>query len=583
MSNFRVLVKTSKGNFIYPVDHLGAVLEGNKLRYEFIGNLREGDSILIRKRSSEKITLQDHIIPTLWAGSEIYRNDRAAVFEPSGDSIPLKTKLSVFLQEIIKMGDEKDPVNTIFSAIPESITYSREAVSNWISGNVMLPKKPEVLDSIGTKFNFQELLDWHKNLKEQDYAQVRRIRVLHSGLKALLSVEENKGNYESIEENKDNYSHKEDKLVSLADAMRIIKASYKKDGEELFQEFVTVTKVKSVIELPKVGKKTMEKVGSGESVIEKGILSFKMSDEDKMIDITNRYSGDMPKVHLEPIIAKRSTLIIEAFEYALKNVIVNKFNELEVRDKNLFVAFNAKSNRESIKEALGPIISIEKFKELGLNILLKNVSELFLDWLLLPEDLSNKIQKNSLLLNILKNNDMINDIKKVINSKTFDEFFNNLGNNKSLSELYNNKVESYFQAYDSSRMLKQLFNDKGTFLENCLVFDIYIKKLSGLLKSFDNLNSDLIFESSKNIDILKNYLDFIKVLRVQYLKDNELVRIRRDIKKLGIPSELVLIQDKYIVLRELEQKLLKIYGNPVIPNYHEHIMSLIKKAQITPK
>lgn len=582
MSTFRVLIRTGKGNFIYPADYLGAVLDGNNLRYELIGNFREGDSILIRKKSSDKITLDGHIIPTLWAGSELYRKDRGIVFEPSEESIPTKTRLSTLLQKIVvTLGKQDDPVHTILSAIPEDIRYSYDAVSNWISGKVMLPNEPRVLESIGTKFNSHELLEWHKSLSEIGYAPVRRIRVLHSGLKALLSVEENKGTDDSVEENRHNYSTGEEKLVSLADAMRILKNTYESKGEELFEEFVTVTRVKSIIELTNIGKKTAQKIKSGESVLERGILSFKISNEEQMNDITKRYSGEMPKVRIEAVAKEREALIKEGVEHALRDIIQSSFNALEVENKNKFAIFEVKINLSQIKNAIGNNLDMEKLKIIGVQILLRSTAVSFLKWLLLSEQLNDKVQQDNLFLSLFESQERRNNARKSLNAKTLDEFLTHLSiSSKEFSELQDIYLGTYTKAYDSSKILKQLFNDEKAFLESCSVLNMYKNNLYMLFSSLSNLDSDWMFKSHEVIKIWEEYNKFIRGLRARYQRDDRLITIRRDIKNLDMPSELALIQDTYVFSQELIDRLLKIYGTPIIPTYFNGVDSLIKTAVI---
>ena len=582
MNNFRVLVKTSKGNFIYPADYVGVVLEGNNLKYELIGNIREGDSIFVRKKSSEKITLQGHIIPTLWAGSELYRKDRGIIFEPSEESIPTKTKLSTLLQKIVvTLGKQDDPVHTILNAIPEDIKYSYDAVSNWISGKVMLPNEPRVLESIGTKFNSQELLEWHSKLRDNDYAPVRRIRVLHSGLKALLSLEESRSTDDSVEANKHNYSTGEEKLVSLADAMRILKNTYESKGEELFEEFVTVTRVKSIIELASIGKKTAQRIKSGESVLERGILSFKMSNEEQMNDITRRYSGEMPKVRIEAVAKEREALIREGVEHALRNIIQGSFNALEVENKNKFAIFEVKNSLDQIKNAAGNNLDLEKLKIIGVQILLKNTAVSFLRWLLLSEQLNDKIQRDNLFLSLFESQERRSNARKSHGAETLDEFFRYLSvSSKEFRDLQDIYLGSYSKAYGSSKILKQLFNDEKAFLEGCSVLNMYKNNLSMIFGNLSNLDSDWMFKSHEGIRIWEDYTKFIRGLRAHYQRDDNLIRIRRDIKKLEMPSELALIQDNHIFSQELIDKLLKMYGTPIIPTYFDGIDSLIKTAVI---
>ncbi len=589
MGSFRIMIKTSGGNFIYPVDQLAAKIENNGIHYELVGNFRADDKILIRKTGSDKITLEGHIIPTLWSRSERYRKDREQVFEGEETAIPKVTRLSSMLNKIIiTSGSDKDPVHTIMSALPNSIEYSYDAVSNWIHGRVMLPKNPEALEYIARAFNSQELLKWHDELKEQEYLPVRRIRVLHSGIRALLArpviKEEVKDASKTATletEESEKKSTEEigvEKVSSLADAMRVIRDNYQHEGEELFSEFVSVAKVLSVSE---IGLKSLERIkesGGFESTeIERGLVSFPVRNKEKMKQITDRYKGTLISEKMGELLKKRSELFISGGLIGFK-MFSEQYNALDRKTRADF--FEMEKMFYFLKRQ-HDFTTLDKqfYDKLLKGTLATDAGTQIINLMNSPRSLFiSRFRAYKLYDKILSSNSFRVGVNNLLSIGDLDKF---IEHSDRIGFTYPKEfLRFYKKFYSESKVIRHLY---GTFEEfEGIIGKVDMNKnyLKRGLEVYKELRKDpKNFES--RVVIMRKYGEFLIKYCENLLESNEIKEITTKINELGLPNELAYVQDQlYNSKLEFVKKIYGIYGISFTYEYQQKLKQILNSIKI---
>ena len=586
MGNFRVMIKTSGGNFIYPADQIAAKIDGTKIHYDLIGNFRTDDRILIRKTGSDKITLEGHIIPTLWSRSEKYRNDRSFVFEDNGSDMPVQTKLSAILNRIVVSNGIEDPIKVIMEALPQTIEYTRSGVSKWLTGEVMLPKIPEALEHIAVKFNSAELLEWHEKLKEQEYLPVKRIRVLHSGIRALLakpqtheesSQSESANCYDkNAKQNKaDDESQHEKKINTLADAIRLIKDEYQEPGEGLFSEFVTVAKVFSVSE---IGLPSVEKIKAGESEkteVERGIVSFSVKDSERMTSITNKYKGVMLSDKATLLLKKRSELFVNGINIGLY-IFADQYQKFNSETR---VDFLVLARKFYLNKNTNTALTNEFYKQLLMSTVIYDSLGVIFNCIGTGKDMS--IVKNNgsrtLLEKTFSNEGNAREkIHNLLGLTNFDMFIEKCN---AIDFGYPEKLlDFYKQAYSSSQVLRHLY---GTFNEFLNIFDLVDnskKSLKECIEAYRQISKDRTnFENDKKTFLA--YANFLSKIGILLVKNNEFNENIEKINALKLPVELSIAQDAPPAGKNIEliQKVLSIYGVEKMPEYQSEAKKMVSK------
>ena len=590
MVNFRVMIKTSGGNFIYPVDQLAAKVENNGIRYDLVGNFRTNDRILIRKTGSDKITLEGHIIPTLWSRSERYRKDREQVFEGDETAIPKVTRLSSMLNEIIiTSGSNKDPVRTIMSALPDSIEYSYDAVSNWIHGKVMLPKNPEVLEHIAKTFSSPNLLKWHDELKEQEYLPVRRIRVLHSGIRALLArpviKEEVKDESKTVnfetEENKkaDNKDTDVEKISSLADAMRIIRDNYQDKGEELFSEFVSVATVLLVSE---IGLKSVENIknniGSESTEIERGLVSFTIRNQEKMKQITDKYKGTLISETIGELLKKRSELFISGAVIGFK-MFSEMYNTVDRQTRADF--FEMEKTFYFLKHPY-ELTNLDKqfYEQLLKGTLAFDAGTLIIQLMNSPKALFiSRFKSYRLYSKILSSHSFMVSLNNLLSINNLDNFVEQAD---KIGFTYPKELlRVYKKNYYESKVIRHLYGTFEEFEEVVGRVDSNKNYLKSGIRMYKELRND-----PKNFErraaTVRKYGEFLIKYCESLLENTELKEIKTKIDELGLPNELAYVQDQFynIRVREFIKRTCGVYGISSIYEYQQNLKQLLNSIKI---
>lgn len=314
MDNIRLVVKTDKGAFILTPTTQVATIQEKGTKYEFPHELMPNTQIIMRKTTtSEDLTLEDHIIPTLWVRSGQYRQDRATVFEGEGTDLPTKTKLGKLLTEIVvKYGKQLDGPEFIHSLIPPEIKYSKTAVYSWMNNKVMFPERPEALVSVARRLNEPELERWTNEIISLGEAPVKRLRVLHSSIRAAISKP--KGHGVGTHKENQRQNQEQNRIISLADYLPFIRAEY---GENVFEEFITPAKVMAVEEttIPSSNASGTQQTTSTEMV--KDVISFSGNDAIRKAEILRRYPGKQRSSELGEAVREMNDMLINEGSRAL--------------------------------------------------------------------------------------------------------------------------------------------------------------------------------------------------------------------------------------------------------------------------
>lgn len=329
MGNTRIMLRTTAGNFFYPADYMVATVWDDKLGYEFAYEVKTGAKILVRKSANEELTLDGHIIPTLWAQSSDYRSDRAFVFSGDGLDIPKKTKLSEFLKRnAAKRGmTNEEAVNHYFSTVSE-YGYKRSAIGSWMKGEVMFPiKNPNAILDLAQKLDDVPMAEWARSLIEIEPSKnpVKKLRVLHSGIRSLFAKPKGRGEILSGGGGRQAYQQ----VISLSSYIETLKGTY---GQNLFDEFVMPANLLEIREIDYenrgIGHTQAEDTG-----MERGLVGFMNRNTEKKSQVLSRYKGPNRGEDMESALSKTEKLVLEdAFPY-MKELTDNFAEDMKLKPR----------------------------------------------------------------------------------------------------------------------------------------------------------------------------------------------------------------------------------------------------------
>ncbi len=291
---FRISVKTSAGNFLCTPTQTVAKVDKDGKKYVFVHELREGNTVLVSRTCAEELTLEGHIIPTLWSRSEKYRRDRELVFAGEAAEVPTRTRLSEYLMSIAAghgahVGAEAVKViQGVISALPEELHYSYSGVAAWLDSGVMFPERPEVLMHVAHALNSPALEKWAMSIVEQGQLPVRRLRAVHRGIRASLaqskgsrSVNKGAGGPEEADKEKGHG------IVKTGELIRMLREEY---GDSAFGEFVSAVKV---LETPMPtgvsAEKNSEEVQDADSGLSRKMIGFSYTKPEERREVLERY------------------------------------------------------------------------------------------------------------------------------------------------------------------------------------------------------------------------------------------------------------------------------------------------------
>lgn len=300
MPRVTIRLDTSAGGLLFPPHQQIHVIKSDGSRsYAFVHELRPGDTILKRVEAAEGLTLEGHIIPSLWRAHKGYNADRMRLYQAIGSEMPTITTLSAKLKEFAASQEWSDDVavDELHGKLPEgSCVWG--TVNRWYNGEVMLPRDPDIL------YNFsKDLGDWAT--EENLIAAATRIRVLHSGLRAMAVRPKGEGTGKSKKGQTGNTLTEGVAKGILAEGVRLLKQEY---GEDTFVEFVLDVKVTKVTEV-KVTE--AEKTNGERTGISANVVGFSARDEETKSRTLSSYKGLDRGSEIEALLKKKKELIID--------------------------------------------------------------------------------------------------------------------------------------------------------------------------------------------------------------------------------------------------------------------------------
>ncbi len=270
----RYSVRTSGGTFILPSNYQVATvdIERDEVRYNFPFELQRGDVVLMRKPSSD-LSFEE-VLVALWARSPQYREDRRQLFVERGPTLPTTTRLSRIVRRLESVLGRKR-----MEEIMKEHGYSTRTLYNWKCGRAMFPRNPEVLRAMAEEAGDEETLRWIEHTIRS--GSIKRLRVLHPAIMALLARPKGRGKGERKEEKR-----RGEKVISLGPYIDALKSIY---GDEFLEEVVMpvmVTGVTRVEVSAGKGEERRERTG-----IRKELIGFPSRNKEKRRRTKEKYSG----------------------------------------------------------------------------------------------------------------------------------------------------------------------------------------------------------------------------------------------------------------------------------------------------
>ncbi len=318
MPPLKVTVKTSMGTFTCTPDRVVATIDSEHgKKYGFAHELRNGDKVIVSKPIAESLTLEGHIIPTLWARSEQYRHDRKAIFEGDGHDLPTTTRLCRLLSSAaeangaVSHASATELVHGRLCALPDELHYSHSEVSAWLSNSVMFPERPKALLAVAQMLNANELHTWTEEIIAQEMMPVRRLRAIHSHIRAMLlrpsDHSTNGGNGHPHSGN----AHRP-RLTSTEELVRLLETEY---GDSAFKDFVSTATVLDV----SVHKERQQEMHNADSAQDDGLgkrlITFSYASPGQKDQVLHKFgSGSERSMEIEQNLEKRRMLLNALFK-----------------------------------------------------------------------------------------------------------------------------------------------------------------------------------------------------------------------------------------------------------------------------
>ncbi|MGC8479176.1 MAG: hypothetical protein ACP5M9_00705 [Candidatus Micrarchaeia archaeon] len=534
--NFRIKVQTNLGTFLCtPVQTAAKVdLEHGK-EYIHVGDLRKGDQVYVSKTVSEKITLEDHIIPTLWSSSEFYRKDRGQLFRIGTTEVPNETLLSYHLNKILyQHGERSDAAKIIHNTIklmPENLHYSYSAVVAWLNNEVMFPEKPEVLLKLADTFNAPSLKEWTLSVLNQDQMSVKRLRVIHSQIRARLAKPIGSHEEYSILKNNESEGKKNNsnEHIDIGSFVGLIRKEY---GKDLLKEFVTVAQVtEDPLQVSDKLENTSEfSTSSNSTGLSRKIIGFSYTKPEERLTVISKHGTGMESSkRLEFALLKRNELAIllikRFFEISaqIEPGLMAKHNYDLKRNYTLQITMfsNALLFNHTVNFHLNDIntckliTSSKKFRECMRHILSITDKDDFYEKLNFYYKKFNSVASLYFIqyMNEIYNKSLIE--KFVLSREEFFSIFNidMYGLKNNLSKFLNS-----IKALDKQGIEKLNKNIDETIKYFKLYDRIYYdSKFNEILKELRNLNIPIVFRHSHQAGSIKqDNLELIKKIMVAY-------------------------------------------------------------------
>ena len=570
---FRIRIKAEgHPSLIYPPDYKVAKVVGNGIVYSTVGGeggLKPHDRILIRIRGSDSITLEDHIIPTLWAQSREYRHDREYIFRGNGSGIPTTTTLSVMLNNIaVAQGRGEDAAEFIHGALPRELNYSLSGVAAWLNGEVMFPNKPEAIDFLAERFSSAELREWHDGLKALNYRPLERMRVIHRGIPAALAMPLGRGSHGHATEDNGREHGEAHGVTSITQSIGLIKKVY----GGLFEEFVTQAEV---LEVGTVGIGTAQReissgAGIDESFTGSRLVGFSYkADSDERNAVLERFKGTEQAAEISRLLTQRAEMIVSATG-PMTSVYGHQWMEVDdskrVEITKTMLQIEARRRGVSYRESLGL---------LG-EILAANMKRIAMNLVTFPEDLSEGMFISEHVL-----------LGKYLRNAVFRGKVNHLLDNCRMNhaEILDAAVDPSFpwigtyvnffkELYNGSQMIRYLSPSVDEFLREMGVTGYMHDVLKGFATSTGRKSYDKMTPAERSVfDSRIAHMAFKARVAHRIRDSSEFKELKKSINALGLPRELTFFQDAacfsmfWEPKRALAERVARAYG---LENVHPY-------------
>lgn len=333
MTDKKLILVTSAGNFVLPPAYKVATLKGSTINYEFVPELAKGMQVLVRKDIAD-VNLEEDIKPTLWARSEQYRSDRTMLFNGSGHGMPDQAKLSTFIKDSlvgkgIAHNHDSEAADSILTLIKPNFNYSITAALSWVSGRTMFPNDPQVALYLAHQLHNKEMIQWISQMLENDLLEVRRLRTVHRAIMAAVGAPKQR-EFATINNSK---SGPTQRIIQISPYLQAIKQEY---GNDIFQEFVTNARILDIREINESHqvRYTSPIATPGNSVqpateeqvkLTREIVGFTNYDSNKRRETLGRYHGHDNSKEIEIALINRNEVITRAIPKIFK-AATNHYN-----------------------------------------------------------------------------------------------------------------------------------------------------------------------------------------------------------------------------------------------------------------
>jgi hypothetical protein len=348
--SFRFSVKTNLGNFLCtPVQTAAKVDSERGKEYILVGELRKGDRVYVSKVGAEQITLEDHIIPTLWSRSREYREDRRQVFKSGTTEVPRETWLSHYLNSIAETSNgATEAARLIHDAVrvmPEELRYSYSGVAAWLNNEVMFPEKPEVLLKLADVFHAPVLREWTLSIMNQNQMPVKRLRIIHRQIRANLAKPiGTQGKSSTLADSEDKHAEENPQAhVNVGNLIGLIRREY---GEHSLSEFVTVAEVlENPLQVSTDSKNDgSDPAPSGSYGLSRRIIGFSYTKPEERLNVIGKYGeGAESSKKLEMALLQRKELacaLMERFKQILSPIESEWIGRYGYDDKKTYNIIN---------------------------------------------------------------------------------------------------------------------------------------------------------------------------------------------------------------------------------------------------